>query len=122
MGDNLQELNERLERAAADAEKASQADLDKIQISEKELVLQGKSERPNPYSEYKTQLKNFGASEGSGKLEAQVGLEVNDHGVKSRVAKLRAETDLLKKCMQKGTKGDFSAFKDSVAGRHTTLG
>lgn len=48
-------------------------------------------------------------------------MRVDDPGARSRMEKLRAETALLKRCMQgsmkSGFKGDFTTYTTTVAGK-----
>mmetsp|Transcript_58418 Transcript_58418/g.138970 ORF Transcript_58418/g.138970 Transcript_58418/m.138970 type:complete len:186 (+) Transcript_58418:217-774(+) len=101
MGRDVDALKDQLDGIAQEAEAAP--DLEALAAKD----AAGKENLENPYAEYKK------ASTGApGGLK-----EVDDAGVRSKVAALRAESELLRKCLTHGKIGDFSAFQDSVAKR-----
>mmetsp|Transcript_54316 Transcript_54316/g.110853 ORF Transcript_54316/g.110853 Transcript_54316/m.110853 type:complete len:245 (+) Transcript_54316:116-850(+) len=118
MENGIKELQERLERSAADAEKASKEEAESGSASQADLSndsakKKGAAER-NPYTEYKAQLKGMGSGSTAQAAELH---ELDDAGVRTRVAALRAETELLRNCVKTGPKGDFQAFRHAIAGR-----
>lgn len=106
----LLELGKRIEATAQEAEKATK--FDQAQTS-KEGVAVG--EKKNPFSEYKDQIKVL-EGKSAGKEAASV-LQVDDSGARSRMERLKAESELLKKCLKEGKKGNFSSYSTSVAGK-----
>mmetsp|Transcript_23466 Transcript_23466/g.76308 ORF Transcript_23466/g.76308 Transcript_23466/m.76308 type:complete len:97 (+) Transcript_23466:474-764(+) len=92
----IQALVQDLERVAKDANTAYE-----------EEASAGKpastSEQVNPYLEY----RNISGED----------KKVDDGHTRSKIARLKAENDILRECLKQGGRGNFSAFVDMVAGR-----
>lgn len=127
----LKDLNTRLEQAAKDAEAASSGEAsDTLPDGAPHLALPAtaSSERSNPYAEYKALLSSRStssarsdgdASEAGSVFSEATGLDVDNAAVRSRITKLRAESELLRKCAKEGGRGDFSAFRKALVSKNS---
>lgn len=133
--ESLAALSARLEEAAKGAEAASSAEASGMLPEEAgapHLALPGTgsaaaSASTNPYAEYKVLMS--ARTEGSMSLAGETdnilgeatGLEVDNAAVRTRIAKLRAESDLLRKCAKQGSagRGDFSEFRKALMAKNS---
>ena len=140
----LKDLNARLEQSAKDAEAASSAEasdaLPEGAPPHLEIALPlpdapgtaagapSAGHRSNPYAEYKALLSSRSTasarSDGEASDSASVfsepsGLDVDNAAVRSRIAKLRAESELLRKCAKEGARGDFAAFRKALVSKNS---
>jgi len=126
----LQDLNSRLEQAAKDAEAASTAESSGTLPAHLALPSTAWSERSNPYAEYKALLSSRstasarsegGESEAGSVFSEATGLDVNNAAVRSRITKLRAESELLRRCAKEGNsgRGDFSDFRKALSNKNS---
>lgn len=139
-------MNARLEQSAKDAEAASSAEASdalpegapphlEIALALPDASAPGTaagapspSHRSNPYAEYKALLSSRSTasarSDGEASDSASVfsepsGLDVDNAAVRSRIAKLRAESELLRKCAKEGARGDFAAFRKALVSKNS---
>ena len=132
----LEELNARLEQASKDAEAASSVEasdaLPDGAMPHLPVASAAPSERSNPYTEYKALLsarstsaasaRSEGAASDAGSVFSEAtGLDVDNAAVRSRIAKLRSESELLRECVKAGGsgKGDFSAFRKALVNKNS---
>ena len=129
----LKDLNARLEQAAQDAEAASSAEASDA-LPDGALphlalpsTATSSSQRSNPYAEYKALLSARSTSSARSDGEASevgsvfseaTGLDVDNAAVRSRIEKLRAESELLRKCAKEGARGDFAAFRKALVSKN----
>jgi len=124
----LEDLNLRLEQAAKDAEAASSAEASDVLpdgLAPHLAFSAASSERSNPYTEYKALLSSRSTSSARSQGEMSdagsvwsevVGLDVDSGAVRSRIAKLRAESELLRECAKDN---NFSAFRKALVSKNS---
>ena len=135
----LEELNLRLDQAAKDAEVASSAEasgeiphLSASHAAQSARDSVASDCNANPYTEYRALLSarstsalsvmpGAGQSETTGKSSESTGLTVDDASTRSRIAHLRAESELLRKCAKGGSRGngDFSDFRKALTSKNS---
>jgi len=127
----LKDLNTRLEQAAKDAEAASSAEASGTLpdgAAHQALPATASRERSNPYADYKALLSSRStssarsdgdASEAGSVFSEVTGLGVDNAAVRSRIASLRAESELLRNCTKAGGRGDFSAFRKALVSKNS---
>lgn len=134
----LEELNLRLDQAAKDAEIASSAEASgeipgatAPHANQSALSPRALEHKANPYTEYRALLSARSTSSAAGKTETGASeavdtrreatdLAVDDSATRSRIAHLRAESELLRKCAKGGSKGhgDFSEFRKALVSKN----
>ena len=113
MDKDLADLEHRIEQTASEAEKAAKAELEELSVRTASAA--GDSAK-NPFAEYRDQI-NVLESKKAEKGSCVGKLLVDDSGARSRMDRLRAESELLRKCLKEGKKGDFSSYSTTVAGK-----
>lgn len=109
----LEELSKRIEATAAEAERAAKSEQATSEASDA-----SSNRAKNPFSEYRDQVKELEgkpAGEASG-MRGSI-LQMDDSSAKSRMERLKAESDLLRKCLKDGSKGNFSSYSTTLAGK-----